>query len=209
MPRSWAVTAIAARATIVSDARERRAERAARGQRDERAAVKPISRILFASARPCGLASAQRPFLSPGHYWSGPATYPETVGRAALKRLPIWSCSVRGFACHFCYQKRGALLPHLFTLTRLRPRPPRVSGDGAPGSVGLTLETPSRACRAEAQGAEGAESEGGRYLFCATGPSGCPARVLPGALSWWSSDFPLPAPVPRAQGSLPNPARKA
>src|SRR3954462_9083092 len=31
--------------------------------------------------------------------------------------LPIWSCSVRGFACHPCYHGRGALLPHLFTLT--------------------------------------------------------------------------------------------
>ena len=80
MPRSWAVTAIANRATIVSDAKERRAKRAAHRQRDERAAVKPISRILFASARPCGLASAQRPFLSPCHYWQGPATYPEASG---------------------------------------------------------------------------------------------------------------------------------
>ena len=144
MPRSWAVTAIAARATIVSDARERRAERAARGQRDERAAVKPISRILFASARPCGLASAQRPFLSPGHYWSGPATYPETVGRAALKRLPIWSCSVRGFACHFCYQKRGALLPHHFTLTHDAPdsRDP-VHLDGAAAIIYAVAATPS------------------------------------------------------------------
>ena len=35
-----------------------------------------------------------------------------------------------------------------------------------------------------------------RYIFCATGPSGCPARELPGALSCWSSDFPLPALVP-------------
>src|SRR6266850_5695171 len=33
-------------------------------------------------------------------------------------RLPIWSCSVRGFACHRPYGRRGALLPHLFTLTR-------------------------------------------------------------------------------------------
>ena len=30
---------------------------------------------------------------------------------------PIWPCSVRGFACHPCYHERGALLPHLFTLT--------------------------------------------------------------------------------------------
>src|SRR3954453_19727854 len=37
--------------------------------------------------------------------------------------LPIWSCSVRGFACHPCYHGRGALLPHLFTIaTRGRSR---------------------------------------------------------------------------------------
>jgi len=41
-------------------------------------------------------------------------------GPAFAGRLPIWSCSVRGFACHPCYHGRGALLPHLFTLTRLR-----------------------------------------------------------------------------------------
>src|SRR3954463_5274251 len=36
--------------------------------------------------------------------------------RSSAGRLPIWSCSVRGFACHPCYHGRGALLPHLFTL---------------------------------------------------------------------------------------------
>src|SRR6266850_4652405 len=36
-------------------------------------------------------------------------------------RLPIWSCSVRGFACHRPYGRRGALLPHLFTLTLVMP----------------------------------------------------------------------------------------
>lgn len=30
---------------------------------------------------------------------------------------PIWSCSWWGLPCHGCYQPRGALLPHLFTLT--------------------------------------------------------------------------------------------
>src|SRR6266850_5382602 len=39
-------------------------------------------------------------------------------------RLPIWSCSVRGFACHRPYGRRGALLPHLFTLTRKRGTAP-------------------------------------------------------------------------------------
>jgi len=47
---------------------------------------------------------------------------PGGFGRAVLERLPIWSCSVRGFACHVRYRPRGALLPHLFTLTHLRSR---------------------------------------------------------------------------------------
>jgi hypothetical protein len=37
-------------------------------------------------------------------------------------RLPIWPCSVRGFACHPRYHGRGALLPHLFTLACARCR---------------------------------------------------------------------------------------
>ena len=49
--------------------------------------------------------------------------------RYSSLRHPIWSCSVRGFACHRRYRRRGALLPHLFTLTpclalaRLAARP--------------------------------------------------------------------------------------
>ena len=44
------------------------------------------------------------------------------TGRPSIRRHPIWSCSVRGFACHRRYRRRGALLPHLFTLTlRLAP----------------------------------------------------------------------------------------
>ena len=37
------------------------------------------------------------------------------VAKATL--IPIWSCSKWGLPCHCCYQQRGALLPHLFTLT--------------------------------------------------------------------------------------------
>src|SRR5688572_1711769 len=37
--------------------------------------------------------------------------------RGSVRCHPIWSCSVRGFACHRRYRRRGALLPHLFTLT--------------------------------------------------------------------------------------------
>src|SRR5687767_10697845 len=51
---------------------------------------------------------------------TGSSDLPGSFGRAVLKRFPIWSCSVRGFACHLPYSRRGALLPHLFTLTRLR-----------------------------------------------------------------------------------------
>src|SRR5688572_4319788 len=47
----------------------------------------------------------------------GSSDLPGDFGRAVLKRHPIWSCSVRGFACHPCYHGRGTLLPHLFTLT--------------------------------------------------------------------------------------------
>ena len=36
------------------------------------------------------------------------------AGRAIWK--PIWSCSEWGLPCHYCYQQRGALLPHPFTL---------------------------------------------------------------------------------------------
>ena len=36
---------------------------------------------------------------------------------ASTKTL-IWSCSKRGLPCHCCHQQCGALLPHLFTLTR-------------------------------------------------------------------------------------------
>jgi len=35
---------------------------------------------------------------------------------------PIWSCFRRGLHCRICYQTRGALLPHLFTLTLRRRR---------------------------------------------------------------------------------------
>jgi len=34
--------------------------------------------------------------------------------------LPIWSCSVWGLPCRSHYWMRGALLPHLFTLTWIR-----------------------------------------------------------------------------------------
>ena len=44
----------------------------------------------------------------PGLEWSGPLL------------APVWPCSRWGLPCHSCYQKRGALLPHRFTLACAR-----------------------------------------------------------------------------------------
>ena len=43
------------------------------------------------------------------------------AGSPALKNshAPIWSCFGWGLPCQVCHQTRGALLPPLFTLTRL------------------------------------------------------------------------------------------
>ena len=51
---------------------------------------------------------------------AGSSGLPGGFGRAVLEHLPIWPCSVRGLACHPPYGARGALLPHLFTLTSRR-----------------------------------------------------------------------------------------
>ena len=45
---------------------------------------------------------------------------PTRIQRGPRHGIPIWSCSGWGLPCHRCYQRRGALLPHLFTLTRSR-----------------------------------------------------------------------------------------
>src|SRR5437763_15771200 len=63
--------------------------------------------------------------------------------RSSAGRLPIWSCSVRGFACHPCYHGRGALLPHLFTLTlRLAAHSRARFAQGGIFSVPLSFELP-------------------------------------------------------------------
>ena len=71
-----------------------------------------------AFARPCGGASAGDDHSSSPAITGGikRPTRKLRTGRPC-ERFPIWSCSVRGFACHPCYHGRGALLPHLFTLT--------------------------------------------------------------------------------------------
>ena len=47
---------------------------------------------------------------------------PTRKRRGQRHGFPIWSCSGWGLPCHPCYQGRGALLPHHFTLTDKRRR---------------------------------------------------------------------------------------
>jgi len=75
--------------------------------------VPAFQRMTIIPLAPSSLTeSSDRPGSS-----DGPSVTP---ARAPVLRFPIWSCSVRGFACHPCCHGRGALLPHLFTLTHLR-----------------------------------------------------------------------------------------
>jgi hypothetical protein len=70
-----------------------------------------------------------------------PGRYAFAAWREAAKSLPIWSCSVWGLPCRGCYQTRGALLPHPFTLTsRLRKRRYPLCCTGRPDA----LKHPSR-----------------------------------------------------------------
>jgi len=70
----------------------------------------PISRVLSWTAIHLGQTS---PFASSNLPVSN-------AGHAIWK--PIWSCSEWGLPCRHCYQWRGALLPHPFTLTCFRTR---------------------------------------------------------------------------------------
>lgn len=54
-------------------------------------------------------------------------------------RVPIWSCSRWGLLCRKGYPLRGALLPHLFTLTRKGRNPQSGGLFSVALSVGLRL----------------------------------------------------------------------
>ena len=105
-------------------------------------------------------------------------TYPETVGRAALQDvLPIWSCSVRGFACHFLLPEARCALRTISPLLMTR-RIHATRCTGMEWRPSFTQRPPLHRiapCRVNPTRHE-------RYIFCATIPSGYPARALPGAL---------------------------
>ena len=87
-----------------------------RARKEERKSQSPCKPT---SVRRCRLAAAPALTTIPlvPRLLAGSSDLPGGFGRAVLKRHPIWSCSVRGFACRPCCHERGALLPHLFTLT--------------------------------------------------------------------------------------------
>ena len=143
---------------------------------------------------------------------------PGSFGRAVLKRFPIWSCSVRGFACHRPYGRRGALLPHLFTLTLLRRLNAKVFGACSELRRGRPRElhpTPSAGTRRTLNGVARPRPRAGPlrtisrarrravYFLCHF-PSGYPDRALPGALPCGVRTFlPPPSPAGTSLRTLP------
>ena len=84
-----------------------------------------------------------------------------SLARTSRCAVPIRFCSRCGLPCRHRCRRRGALLPHLFTLTRRRGL--RRYGAASP-----------RACRAEAR-----KGEGGRFVLCGTFPGVAPAGRYP------------------------------
>src|SRR5215467_6827318 len=81
-----------------------------------RGGSRPVSRVLSRAIIPLGSTS---PWTSSGLPGSarGSALPPHARGKArAESRFPIWPCSRWGLPCRPCCHRRGALLPHRFTL---------------------------------------------------------------------------------------------
>ena len=75
---------------------------------------RPISRVLFpAPSRDIGSATIPLRQASQPASRDTPGARAEDIPYAP----PTWSCSRRGLPCRDCYQPRGGLLPHPFTLT--------------------------------------------------------------------------------------------
>ena len=109
-----------------------------------------------------------------------------SLSRTTRVAVPIRSCSRCGLPCRFRCRTRGALLPHLFTLTRRRSL--RCYGAAGP-----------RACRAEAP--KGRRRAVRSLWHC---PWGCPRRMLSGTVCRWSPDFPLQPPFGDCRSGRPT-----
>ena len=78
---------------------------------------RPVSRVLFpAPFRDIGSATIPLRQASRPASRDTPGARAEDIPYAP----PTWSCSRRGLPCQACYQARGGLLPHPFTLTSCR-----------------------------------------------------------------------------------------
>ena len=124
------------------------------------AAREPVSRILFYAVIPLG-AALPRTLISdlPGGFdncsnrlaASGRCAAPAWLLALPVSggaSLPIWSCSVWGLPCRRHYCRRGALLPHLFTLTgnwpfRQSPFGPVVRAEARTGCPRSPIGVPS------------------------------------------------------------------
>jgi len=89
---------------------------------------RPVSRVLYSTER---RLRAWRPFLCDAGCPAPEATYPDgapDMGWALRPgAVPIRSCSRWGLPCRFRRRKRGALLPHRFTLAPAERYAPRRS----------------------------------------------------------------------------------
>ena len=80
---------------------------------------------------------------NPGGLAEDPPGGPRAFAQRIHHATPIWSCSGWGLPCRRCCQLRGALLPHLFTLTQPSPEgyAQRLGKSGI-FSVALSLGSP-------------------------------------------------------------------
>ena len=95
----------------------------------------PVSRVLFPhagdgySSSAAVASSVERPTRTAAQ---------DRACRPKAARVPTWSCSGWGLPCPARYRPGGALLPHLFTLTSIRP----VGRMGGLFSAALSLGSP-------------------------------------------------------------------
>jgi hypothetical protein len=95
---------------------------------------RPVSRVLSRTAIHLGRMSPCASSDLPGD--------PARAARAARGCVPpIWSCSGWGLPCRRCCHRRGALLPHHFTLTF---RCPAITGKRRGGIFSVALSVGSR-----------------------------------------------------------------
>ena len=107
---------------------------------------RPVSRILSWTIIPLGGALLRRSSDLPGGFppanagarLSAPDRHASAAWAWPSDSLPIWSCSAWGLPCHRLYRRRGALLPHLFTLTPKLSKKPK----GGIFSVALAVFEP-------------------------------------------------------------------